>query len=262
MRIALTGSTTEPVISHSTANVSTTSSPTASGRFEPIASCWSTNSAAAPPTSSGYGAGPARISPDQRPRRVALGLAGDGDVDLPGRVVQRAAARPRRARRAAARARPRTRATRGPLARRRVERDRDRARVLAAEVARQRVGDGARALRPSGSRRSRPASRPRAAPAARGRASAAPVTDRHRQRAAHHRVREPVPRALLGRALRPAPAHGELARPRARTAPGRSRATPAPATSATTAPAIPIDCRNPSGNTVSVISAKATVTAL
>ena len=35
-----------------------------------------------------------------------------------------------------------------------------------------------------------------------------------------------------------------------------------PAMSATTAPAIPIDFRNPSGKTVSVISASATVTAL
>ena len=36
----------------------------------------------------------------------------------------------------------------------------------------------------------------------------------------------------------------------------------APATSATTAPAIPIDCRKFSGNSVSVSSETATVTAL
>ena len=35
-----------------------------------------------------------------------------------------------------------------------------------------------------------------------------------------------------------------------------------PATIATDAPAMPIDCRNPSGKTVNVMSASATVTAL
>ena len=59
---ALTGSTTEPVISHSTISVSPTSSATASSSREPIAACWSTNSAALPPTAHVEGGGSARSS--------------------------------------------------------------------------------------------------------------------------------------------------------------------------------------------------------
>ena len=51
MTIALSGSITEPVMSHRTAKMRTASSAPAGSSREPIASCWSTNSAAAPPTS-------------------------------------------------------------------------------------------------------------------------------------------------------------------------------------------------------------------
>ena len=51
-------------------------------------------------------------------------------------------------------------------------------------------------------------------------------------------------------------------RPQMANVAGAITSAAAPATIATAAPAIPIDFRKPSGNTVSVISASATVTAL
>ena len=83
--IALNGSTIEPVISHSTMKVSATSSATASGRLEAIASCWSMNSAAAPPTST---SGSCADLVDERAGGRALGLAGRQHVDLVGAVVE------------------------------------------------------------------------------------------------------------------------------------------------------------------------------
>ncbi len=66
MAIALSGSTTESVISHRTTNVSSASAPIASGRCDPIASCWSTKVAAGPVTSAVNGAGVARIASTTR----------------------------------------------------------------------------------------------------------------------------------------------------------------------------------------------------
>ena len=86
--IALIGSTIEPVISHRTIIVSATSSPTPSGRLEPIAACWSMNAAAAPPTSTDTGS--ARRSRTTCAGDLALRLAGREHVHLPGRRVQRA----------------------------------------------------------------------------------------------------------------------------------------------------------------------------
>ena len=261
MTIALSGSTIEPVISHSTAKVSTTSRPTASGRLEPIASCWSTNSAAAPPTSSGYGVGRARISLHERLRGVALGRAGHGDVHLPGRVVER----PRLGHRAHA-GQPleprRVLGDAGPLAAGASIAIVDRVRVLAAEVARERVGDGARALalRDHGGVDRGP-DRP-AAPAARA-TSISIAGDRRPPAAGGASPR--------GRAGTSAPCSAGRSGRRRRTASfapqiansvGAITSEARPATSATTAPAIPIDCRKPSGKTVSVIRAKDTVTAL
>ncbi len=170
--IALTGSTIEPVISHSTTNVSATSSVTASGRLEAIASCWSMNSAAAPPTSTGRSVS-SRMSRTSARAVSPSRLAGGEHVDLPGRRRRARAARTPRGRRGGRRGRRAKLCACGLVG---GQHDGDRARVLAAEVARQGVGDGPRALRPSGSPTSRPASRSRAARAARAASISAPVT--------------------------------------------------------------------------------------
>jgi hypothetical protein len=58
----LTGKITEPVSSHSTSRVTTTRIARASGRVAAIDAPWSAKSAAAPPTSTGTGAGRARTA--------------------------------------------------------------------------------------------------------------------------------------------------------------------------------------------------------
>ena len=100
MAIALSGSTTEPVISHRTRKVSTASRMIASGRCEPIAFCWSTKVAASPVTLAVKGTtrrptptlhGPDLV--DDALGGVTRGIAGHRGVDLPRVVAQQ----PRRA---------------------------------------------------------------------------------------------------------------------------------------------------------------------
>jgi hypothetical protein len=84
IKSALTGSTTDPVISHRIASVTPTSTLKASGRALAIDACWSTNEAAVPPTSTRAGAG---IATD--PRDGPLGsprdrIANGAEPDLPG----------------------------------------------------------------------------------------------------------------------------------------------------------------------------------
>ena len=59
--MAFSGSTIEPVISHSRTNVNPASAVSASGSRPAIVACWSMNSAAGPVTWTGNGAPSARI---------------------------------------------------------------------------------------------------------------------------------------------------------------------------------------------------------
>ncbi len=54
---AITGSVTDPVISHKTSRVSAASSGSATGRVRTTAACWSARLAACPPTATGNRAG-------------------------------------------------------------------------------------------------------------------------------------------------------------------------------------------------------------
>ena len=157
--IAFAGSTTEPVISHSTRKVSAPSSSTASGSREPIAPCWSTNSAAGPVTA----VVERRVEvADPRRRRPARSRP-------PGRRARRRSPATCRAPRSAGAATDRTpssvadlgrrsRAPRRASRRRRADRDGDGRRAGAAEVALDRVRDDARALVRRDRRSRRPAS--------------------------------------------------------------------------------------------------------
>ena len=70
---ALIGSTTDPVISHRIVSVTTASTISASGSEAAIEDCWSSNSAAGPPTSTGTGAAVARTRSIVRCAPLAIG---------------------------------------------------------------------------------------------------------------------------------------------------------------------------------------------
>ena len=262
MRIALTGSTTEPVISHSTMKRHRDQQPDRERevRGDGVLLVDELRGGAADQPRRGLG------SPSGCPARAPRAVSPSG---LPAartstcQVVAVELARLGHGAHAWAARRASWRSAGGLRhGRPRGEHDGDRAGVLTAEVARERVGDGARALPlgdhrgihrgPGGAQRGerdRPASarRSRPPPAAGG---------------ASRRERGGTTSPARRGARRAAGAGRRAWRPIARTSVGVITSEAAPATRATTAPAMPIDFRKPSGKTVSVIRAVATVTAL
>ena len=259
MRIALTGSTTEPVMSHSTAQRQRDEQPDGERqvRADRVLLVDELRRGAADEQRVGRRA--LADLADERRAASPSGSPAAAHVHLPGRVVERARLADRCARRAAPRAPPRT-------PRRRPARLRASTTIVIGLVSwppksRARVSATVRALWPFGiTDESTGVQTARSAGRARSehqRAGARAATGSGRRMTAwasrYQRPAPPGARAGAGR---------RASRPRSRTSRARSRARRAPATSATTAPAIPIDCRKPSGKTVSVIRAKATVTAL
>ena len=181
--IALSGSTTEPVISHRTTKVSADQRGRGRGAAgAAIAACWSTNSAAGPVDLHVNGAGVARTSSHQPLRGCRpTGRRAARDVHLPGvraEVTGAARATPRAVTRAAYAStspRRRTRARSRPSS---------RAWCRRRRIGSDGVGDASARSCPVGiTRRRRPASSCTVRPAARRRASTAAVTARDRRRA-------------------------------------------------------------------------------
>ena len=256
MAIALAGSTTEPVISHSTRKVSAHSSSTASA--QPGADRGLLVDELR--RRAGHGGRERRVERADlgtTPRAVSpAGSPGTVTVDPPGVAPRSAGARPRYALQGVDAIGERADAAAPSEAARR--RDGDGRRAGAAEVALDRVGDDRARSCPPGSRSRRPASTSRRGPAARRRASRAAVTAAitpgRRMTAWASRCQRSCAAAAPRRAAR-------ACAPQSASSAGETASEASAATTATLAPAMPIDCANPSGNTVSVASAAATVAA-